>query len=174
MRPFTMHWHKTKMNLIKNRYLILFSAGLALWVFSFVLGFLLLSRFAEIIERIEDNQKGNVCILLLTREQRTQENVTECIDKNKTIKKPTDKFKFNPPDDPNDSALSSFTPPINASLPTSSDNIQVTNSAPPSVQPKKPIAVNEPANEPPVLTKPLPDPVKIVPDVLKIETEVSP
>jgi hypothetical protein len=70
--------------------MIIWSAVLALWVFSFVLGFILLSEIRTIAERIEDNQRANVCISLIR--EPTSEDVTKCVEKNRTRPK---KFEFN-------------------------------------------------------------------------------
>lgn len=56
-------------------------------------------RLQDITERLEDTQKGNVCIFLIKPENRTEANVKDCIDKNKTT--PTkESFNFKKSDSP--------------------------------------------------------------------------
>lgn len=89
-----MRWHRAKLNVVRNRIMIIWSFVLAAYVFSFVLGFIILGRINKAIIRIEENQKGNNCILLIKPSERTTKNIGECIDTNRSD---NNKFQFNPP-----------------------------------------------------------------------------
>lgn len=95
-----MRWHRAKILVVKNRIMILWAAMFALWVFGFVLGFIILARIQGIVDRIEETQKGNTCILLIQPLDRTVENVTECVDNNR--KQSGDTFQFTTPDSNSD------------------------------------------------------------------------
>lgn len=99
MRNMDMKLHKVKLGLIRNRLLIIYSAFLFLWVFSFVMGFLVLARIENLAQEIREGQKGNTCILLIQPQERTREKAIDCIEKNKETPS-EEKFKFDTADDP--------------------------------------------------------------------------
>lgn len=107
-----MRWHRAKLTVVRNRIMIIWCFVLAAYVFSFVLGFIILGRINQAIIRIEENQKGNNCILLIKPADRTEKNIGECIDKNRSD---DNKFQFNPPD-ASSSRTPTETPPTSQSI----------------------------------------------------------
>lgn len=62
---------------------------------SMVYGYVIAQRLQDIAQRIEDSQKGTACIILILPQNRNSENVTDCIEKNKTNKDNEFEFKDN-------------------------------------------------------------------------------
>lgn len=96
MRNIDLKVHRTKLGMIRNRLLIIYGAFLFLWVFSFVMGFLILNRIEGLQQEIKEAQKGNTCILLIKPEERTKQKIVNCIDNNKNDNGV--KFDFKEPD----------------------------------------------------------------------------
>lgn len=95
MKNIDVKIHKARLNLIRYRLFIIYGAFLFLWTFSFVMGFLVLNRFNDVINEIREGQKGNTCILLIKPESRTKQNLADCIESNQS--KGDVKFDFKEP-----------------------------------------------------------------------------
>lgn len=109
--------------------MILWGSMLALYVFSFVLGFILLARLDKVINQIKENQQGTTCILLIMPQDRNTNNITDCIDSNRS--KPGENFQFNPPSN-NSNPSSNNTVNKVIEVPRSEPYISNIKEAPPS------------------------------------------
>lgn len=92
MKNIDLKYHRLRLSVIRNRYVIGACMLLFLWAFSFVMGFLVLAKIQSLVEELQEGQKGNTCILLIQPKDRTKQNVTSCIQNNK--KKPDNNFQF--------------------------------------------------------------------------------
>lgn len=127
---------------------VLFATVVASMVFSNIL----INQLKDIANRIEETQKGSTCILLIKPEDRTRQNVTDCVDNNRTKDEDKD-FQFKSDSDP----------PV-------STNSSVKVKVPPT---KQPIVVVKPSE--PVDSSPLPSVTKPKPVVeTKLEVRLSP
>lgn len=77
-----MRFHRLRLSFIRNRILIVWGGVLALWTFSFLLLFILLSDLRQLAQNIESLQKGTTCILLIQPADRTKDNILDCVNKN--------------------------------------------------------------------------------------------
>lgn len=151
MKNIDLKWHRTKLVIIRNRFGIMYGSFLFLSTFTFVLVILLLGRISDVVNRIEDNQKAEACILQLARKERTAKNISGCVDKNNSHHKQP--FKFNSsPNTSNFSTSSSSKIPVQ--MPTPSPVLHtVVVSKPPALKPV-------PTPSPPPVIKPVVKPVR--------------
>lgn len=126
MKNLDLKWHKTKLLFIRNRFGIVYGIFLFLWTFSFVLGILLLGRINDVVNRIEDNQKAEACILQIARKDRTNKRISGCVDKNSSH--PKQDFKFNSASNPPSGTPNSSVIPM--SIPAPQPTIQVSKPTP--------------------------------------------
>lgn len=160
MTLLDMRLHRAKLSLVRNRLVIFWSAALALWVFTFVLGVVIILRFQSVLDRLEDNQKGIACILLIQPLDRTKDNVTSCVVNNKNGGD-NNSFKFN---DSEDGDQSNNSKPRNNDLtkPEKRNPIDKINIPTTSEPPKQPIKTR--------IIKPVKEVVKTV---RKLENSVN-
>lgn len=132
-------------------------------------GYSVTQRLDKIAKRLEDTQKGNICILLIQPDKRTSKNVTDCVQNNRSD--PDDKsFNFNGPNGVSNQSTSN----------SSSDSPTALYKAIPA--PMQPIPQSiivttpEPAEPPatPPPAKPDPQPVDPVEIVLQVMRRINP
>lgn len=143
MKNLDLKWHRAKLVVIRNRFGIMYGTFLFLWTFSFVLGMLLLGRINDVVNRIQDNQKAEACILQLARKDRTSKRIAGCVDKNTSHHSKQD-FKFN---SSNSSPMISSTS-IPVSLPVPTPTIKVVKQPTQSVSKVAPKVAAQPKPQP--------------------------
>jgi hypothetical protein len=150
--------HRARLYYLKNRYTILLTGMAFILLTSLFLQILLLQKSLYQSKDNENTLKGISCILLIQPQDRTQEKINKCIDRNSGAKPEGQGFKFNPPD------LDSETD--KESQKTTPNNVIA---LPESITPSSPIIIRE---------KPKPQPEEtldpVAPIIREIETRLSP
>lgn len=83
MTVHTSRLHRLNLTLLRNRVWIIGGVILFFYVFTFVLGFILLNRLQTVVNTVEDNQKGTLCIISIKPQDRNKVNITDCVNKNR-------------------------------------------------------------------------------------------